>query len=143
MPRIFEVGKSFFVYEFFKDAQMLQDLLRSEDTAAFDWRSPGEFVARLHEFDCQHISNATLRNPILPYKINLQYMGSRAFKSDSLAGSLKKELLNDSTGTTVHGDLNTRNILVGPDRVIMIDFEHFGICRPVYDLAYVVSELFI
>jgi Ser/Thr protein kinase RdoA (MazF antagonist) len=42
-----------------------------------------------------------------------------------------------------HGDINSRNIMVGPDTIGVIDFEQSHLGTPAYDLAYILCEVFI
>ncbi|MGV3654378.1 MAG: phosphotransferase family protein, partial [Noviherbaspirillum sp.] len=77
------------------------------------------------------------------YKVKLQYQDILewfpAEARDCAAGFIEEYLL--CADTLVHGDLNSRNILVDGDRISIIDFEQGHIGEGVYDVAYIVSEL--
>ncbi|KXU34362.1 hypothetical protein AXK11_08615 [Cephaloticoccus primus] len=99
-----------------------------------------------------HVLAPTPRAPLLAasrpfkaFKVDLQYTcllvevppALHAAARDFVAAYLQQE------AEPVHGDLNSRNILIGKDGVSVIDFEqgHFG--EGVYDLAYLLSEYVI
>lgn len=47
------------------------------------------------------------------------------------------------TDCVTHGDLNSRNIIVSGSALGVIDFEQSHLGTPAYDLAYILSEVFI
>ncbi|MDR7152047.1 aminoglycoside phosphotransferase (APT) family kinase protein [Hydrogenophaga palleronii] len=84
-------------------------------------------------------------NPFKAFKIDLQYTRVLTEVPQSLhmaaESFIATYLLEDAE--PVHGDLNSRNILIASNITSVIDFEqgHFG--EGVYDLAYLISEYVI
>lgn len=80
------------------------------------------------------------------YKLQLQYYGGTTQLSP-YQGKIIKKFTDDYKkvrSCIVHGDLNSKNILLTPDKKgYVIDFEQAHIGSPSYDLAFILSELFI
>lgn len=80
------------------------------------------------------------------YKLSLQYLNIAKLLEpkanniiEDFEGSYRKSNL-----CIVHGDLNSKNILIGAnEEVSVIDFEQSHIGTPAYDLAYILSEIYI
>jgi hypothetical protein len=125
---------------------LAEDGDKAADAAALELplRSTARWLGRLHALPLQPRDTLLAASrPFKAFKIELQYVrlvdelppplhrAARAFIDDYLA--LEAE--------PVHGDLNSRNVLVDADHVVsVIDFEqgHFG--EGSYDLAYLLSE---
>jgi aminoglycoside phosphotransferase (APT) family kinase protein len=116
------------------------------DAAALEvpLRSIARWLGRLHSLPLQPRSSLLAASqPFKAFKIELQYVRL----VDELAPPLRRAALafiDDYLALDaepVHGDLNSRNVLVdGNNLVSVIDFEqgHFG--EGSYDLAYLLSE---
>lgn len=79
------------------------------------------------------------------YKVGLQYFDLLPLLAPPLrdhAARFTEDYLR-TTHDVVHGDLNSRNILVAPPRVAVIDFEQGHLGDGVYDLAYILAEYVI
>lgn len=80
------------------------------------------------------------------YKLLLQYYET-AHALGGIAGQILESFANEykqKQNCVVHGDLNSRNILIGQDNTVhVIDFEQAHLGSPAFDLAYVLSELHI
>lgn len=80
------------------------------------------------------------------YKLDLQY-----YKIAELLESTQKDSLitfvenyKQQNLCVVHGDLNSKNILITPNNAAyVIDFEQAHLGSPAYDLAFILSELYI
>jgi hypothetical protein len=99
-----------------------------------------------------HTATKSINEPILDdtrfrdYKVELQYNNvAQSLDSDkkriiqNFADYYKQQNL-----CMVHGDLNSKNILLtAKNQVHVIDFEQAHLGTPAYDLAFILSELFI
>lgn len=79
------------------------------------------------------------------FKLNLQYDGIRAHLTESEAKIVMqcKERYQARSACVTHGDINSRNIIVGPSRMGIIDFEQSHLGAPSYDIAYILCEILI
>jgi hypothetical protein len=82
------------------------------------------------------------------YKLHLQYLAA----SELFAPHARQAVRNvvnryrDCRSTVVHGDFNSRNILLtaSPGHgACIVDFEQCHVGAPIYDVAYIVAELVI
>lgn len=98
--------------------------------------------ARSSNFDGTALDDTRFRD----YKLDLQYNGV-ARHLDMSRGKLIRdfaEWYKQQRLCVVHGDLNSKNVLLAPDETVyVIDFEQAHLGSPAYDLAYIVAELFI
>lgn len=80
------------------------------------------------------------------YKLQLQYYNGIEQLS-SYQGKIIKRFTDDYKKISrciVHGDLNSKNILLASDeKAYVIDFEQAHLGSPAYDLAFILSELYI
>lgn len=87
--------------------------------------------------------NTTFRD----YKLTLQYYELTRQLEPDLAAMVQQLADNYRTQSycLLHGDINSRNIVLNEETeaIGMIDFEQAHIGHPVYDLAYLLSELLI
>jgi len=104
------------------------------------------WLARLHRDPPPELATLVAHSAAFKhYKVDLQYErllpelgGARAAGARFIAQYLAAE------HDLLHGDLNSRNILVGGDgAVTVIDFEQGQVGDGVYDVAYLLSELVI
>lgn len=106
-----------------------------------------EWLAALHQLPLDRRAEmAAATAPFKRFKIELQYVQLLPLldrsKRRSSEDFIQRYLASDEMA--VHGDLNSRNILVGPGAgVSIIDFEQGHLGEGVYDLAYLLSELVI
>lgn len=97
----------------------------------------------LNKFDATTILSD---NRFRDYKLDLQYLNVA-----ELLNPTKGQILRDfaewykQRGVCVtHGDFNSKNILISSDgKAYVIDFEQAHLGTPAYDLAFILSELFI
>jgi hypothetical protein len=105
-------------------------------------------LARFHNAaQSKHYINTPLsNNRFRDYKVDLQYY--------NVAQSLdtkREKILGDFAGwykqqqeCITHGDLNSKNVLITSNETAhVIDFEQAHLGTPAYDLAFILSELFI
>ena len=80
------------------------------------------------------------------YKLRLQYYNGIQQLS-AHQGEIIKRFTDDYKKLRhciVHGDLNSKNVLLAPDeKAYVIDFEQAHLGSPAYDLAFILSELYI
>ncbi|WP_404993820.1 phosphotransferase family protein [Cupriavidus pauculus] len=79
------------------------------------------------------------------YKVRLQYEDLFPLLSSPLMDGAHAFVAAymQASSDVVHGDLNSRNILVEGDTVAIIDFEQGHLGDGIYDLAYILSEYVI
>lgn len=79
------------------------------------------------------------------FKLNLQYDGILPFVNEAEGDSVMrcKQQYQEKAECVTHGDINSRNILVGGNSIGVIDFEQSHLGSPAYDVAYILSELMI
>ena len=79
------------------------------------------------------------------YKLRIQYdeMAKKMNRNQSAAVMSCKEIYQKRAVCLVHGDINSRNIMVDQNSLGVIDFEQAHIGAPEYDLAYILCELVI
>jgi len=79
------------------------------------------------------------------FKLQLQYddIASRLDQKESDVILRCREHYQACSDCVTHGDINSRNILVGQHTIEVIDFEQSHLGTPAYDLAYILSEVFI
>lgn len=84
-------------------------------------------------------------NDFKKFKIQLQYNNMLKYLPSDLitkAEHFISDYLNKNDDP-LHGDINSRNILIMQDEVSIIDFEQGQFGDGIYDLAYIVSEYII
>lgn len=86
-------------------------------------------------------ANRTFRN----FKLKLQYDNVADMLPEKLSRIVieTREKYQSEKSCVVHGDINSRNILIGSDSISIIDFEQSHLGSPVYDIAYILSEIII
>jgi len=127
-------------------APLQQQLLQADDDAAAaraTLKSLVRWLAVLHTLPLEPRGPLLAASrPFKAYKVDLQYARLITELPPRVhAGALQfiRDYLADESDP-VHGDLNSRNVLVDDNSLSVIDFEqgHFG--AGIYDLAYLVSE---
>ncbi|MBO9730333.1 MAG: aminoglycoside phosphotransferase family protein [Chitinophaga sp.] len=133
------------------NAKPLIDYLAAGKTPVTALLAVARALARLHSATYHSIAytehplfrNTTFRD----YKLALQYYELSRELAPDLAKAVQH--LADTYSTqcycVLHGDINSRNIVLNEETeaIGMIDFEQSHIGHPVYDLAYLLSELLI
>lgn len=105
------------------------------------------WLRHFHDTPCQKaavIGNASEK--FKAYKANLQYTALLDLLPLVCRGKAERHLQQhlDDTETLLHGDINSRNVIVCTDHSIaIIDFEQGQMANPSYDIAYLVSEYVI
>lgn len=111
------------------------------------WEKLPVALAKLHAGTYNHSErNNLLANRIFrDFKLALQYDGIAGFLTEDECQILfeAKRLHAASSACVLHGDLNSRNILIDDHRLGVIDFEQSHLGDPAYDLAYILSEIYI
>jgi thiamine kinase-like enzyme len=121
-------------------------LSRGEQPQAFFEQLP-IVLARLNESTFGRFApdtvygNTTFRD----FKLKIQYddVAARLESAEAAIVMACKESYQRDASCVLHGDINSRNILVGPGALGVIDFEQSHLGSPAYDLAYILCELFI
>jgi len=115
----------------------------SEDAlpALIDW------LSALHQFKLPYDASLLAASaPFKEFKIHLQYTQLLKELPAQLELPARQfiETYLHCQREPVHGDLNSRNILIAPDGLVaVIDFEQGHAGEGIYDLAYIVSEYVI
>jgi aminoglycoside phosphotransferase (APT) family kinase protein len=130
----------------------LIDFLSTGSAPLEAMRTVGRVLGRLHQqtFGQAHlIDNPHYRNEeFRDFKLGLQYLRL----AEQIPEHMRQpviDLVEDyrrSQVAVLHGDINSRNIVVGlgnPAPVGVIDFEQSHVGHPAYDLSYFLSELVI
>jgi hypothetical protein len=86
-------------------------------------------------------ANTTFRD----FKLGLQYDDIAAVLEPDEAEVVRecKSRYRTQLECVTHGDINSRNVIVGPNAMGVIDFEQSHLGTPAYDLAYILCEIFI
>ena len=104
-------------------------------------------LASLHQTTYRKFSqDPSYRNrDFRDFKLKLQYddIASLLNEKESDIVLKCKEHYQNCLDCITHGDINSRNILVGEQTIGIIDFEQSHLGAPAYDLAYILSEIFI
>lgn len=94
----------------------------------------------------RYATTALSDNRFRDYKINLQYHNMAALLATQKGHILRDfaERYKRQCECITHGDLNSKNVLISPQgRAYVIDFEQAHLGTPAYDLAFILSELYI
>ncbi|MGX7149760.1 phosphotransferase [Enterococcus ureasiticus] len=108
----------------------------------------GEAIAEFHNSSVPK-NDVIETNELLLYKIGIQYctdlIDGLTDQHRKIYKQLYSELLNfDDSFVPIHGDFNGKNILIDQSGMLgIIDFEHSGMGKCVYDLSYFVAEVVI
>jgi tRNA A-37 threonylcarbamoyl transferase component Bud32 len=121
----------------------------SPETILVSYEICMKWLAAMHSADCKDFEEIeSSSNLFKEYKIDLQYSKLINFLPLTIQSSAKnfvRTYLN-SKKQLVHGDLNSRNILIDKkDNIIIsiIDFEQGHLGCGLYDVAYICCELVI
>lgn len=104
----------------------------------------GKGIAQFHNSSLSEVNF----NELVTYKIGLQYTSYPEWLPNqyhNLYKELYNELLDPYTNfVPIHGDFNAKNIIVERSGSFgIIDFEHSGLGKRVYDLAYIIADIMI
>lgn len=147
-PRILSFDDTAFIMEAIPEADhLLSYLSRGEcpDTIIKDLPMG---LAAFHTSASSKIGEASLwqDSRFRNYKLRLQYYNGIQQLS-AHQGEIIKRFTDDYKKLRhciVHGDLNSKNVLLAPDeKAYVIDFEQAHLGSPAYDLAFILSELYI
>lgn len=146
VPKIYGVDFDNFVMimEYIEDGVLLEDLLRKEKLGLETIQSLVEFLLNLH--------NKTIGNKMVeimvsqenywPLKFDLQYLKIKCSKK--VKEKIRKLVENFRNICLVHGDYNTRNILVkSNNEIATVDFEETGFKDPAHDMGVILAHLVI
>ena len=146
IPKIRLTSRNSFVMDYLDGGSSLKLLLDSGEYVV-NMNCLGRAIAQFHNISkCE--MNRLEFNDLLLYKIRIQYkydlVEGLTSKKKEIYDELHHELLNlNSSFCFVHGDLNAKNIIVMESGEFgIIDFEHSGIGKRVYDLAKGISILY-
>lgn len=147
IPKIRLTSRNSFVMDYLDGGSSLKFLLDSGEYVR-NMSCLGRAIAQFHNISkCE--MNTLEFNDLLLYKIKIQYnydlIEELTKKNKEIYDELYNELLNlNSSFVLIHGDLNAKNIIVMKSGELgIVDFEHSGIGKRVYDLAYLVAEFVI
>lgn len=143
VPKLLSFSKESVTLEYFKDSVPLFDVIRQEGTAGINWRALGKWLGLLHAQKVSASDRKILTNPVTSYKINLQYNYAKFDLTSDSKQQLTKEVNSHLGGTLCHGDFHSKNVLICDQGFVIIDFEHAGVRHPVYDLAYMLSDIIL
>ncbi|EJF91076.1 phosphotransferase [Bartonella tamiae] len=104
------------------------------------------FLAKLHNMT---INNKNMlyssSNEFKKFKIKLQYNDMFNYIPIEFISKLEKFILNyiNTNCDLIHGDINSRNILIEKNEISIIDFEQGQLGEGIYDISYIISEYVI
>jgi aminoglycoside phosphotransferase len=128
------------------DHPLIDDLSAGRIPAALVDQLP-RVLALLHQTTYQTYAPASdfANTAFRDFKLGLQYDGvARELAPDEAAVVMAcKQRYQRRADCVTHGDLNSRNIIVGADTIGVIDFEMSHLGAPAYDLAYILCEVLI
>ncbi|ROS05523.1 phosphotransferase family enzyme [Sinobacterium caligoides] len=136
-----------FLMEEANTSQPLIEVLEQGGLSDVQLTKVSSFLAYFHKTtyniysDEESLSNVEFRD----FKLSLQYDDIAELLTEKEASVVLKckEKHQKTQQCVLHGDINSRNILVGKKGVSVIDFEQSHLGSPSYDVAYILSEIFI
>ncbi|HCD7932429.1 TPA: aminoglycoside phosphotransferase family protein [Enterococcus faecium] len=147
IPRIRLVLSKSFVMDYIEEGSNIKKMLDNGHNIT-GFRELGKALAQLHN-SCDSFQILNDINEMYLYKLSIQYSPSSieglSKKEKNLYKELHAELLNSQTDfVLIHGDFNGKNVVVKDSgEMCIIDFEHSGCGKKVYDLAYFVADIMI
>lgn len=148
VPAVLARDDTAFVMEAVPDADNLLGYLSSGQCPKDITAALPSALARFHNAArSEHYIDTPLSdNRFRDYKVDLQYHNV-AQSLDPEKGQILRdfaEWYKQQQECVAHGDLNSKNVLITPDGTAhVIDFEQAHLGTPAYDLAFILSELFI
>ena len=125
---------------------LIDDLSAGQRPAAFVARLP-QALAMLHQATYHRFAPGSgyANTAFRDFKLGLQYDDvARKLDPEEAAAVIRcKERYQQRAECITHGDLNSRNIIIGSDTIGVIDFEQAHLGAPAYDLAYILCEVLI
>lgn len=127
------------------------ELITTNKIDLFHMQSIAKTIARLHakyQNNREFINDRVFQNEeFRDFKLTLQYQNI----AEELGGTYKgiitdlMERYKAQLITVLHGDLNSRNIVVNSksNTLGIIDFEQSHVGNPIYDIAYFLCEIYI
>lgn len=144
IPQIYVASDVSYIMEYIDSSYTLKELLDSGNTIS-KLKDFGKSIAKFHSKCVDSIGV----NMMLKYKMNLQYKPPKNIKLNDeelyIYRILKSECFSSKfPSVLIHGDLNAKNILVTKNsEIVLIDFEHAGLGKRVYDIAYMIADIVI
>jgi len=145
VPRILGGGDGWFAMEYLGDMPNWKTLLLSGDADESTARLAGEVLGRLHAAswldDSAHTRFDTLPNF---HALRIEpYLLTTANRVPEVGDILRAEAarLAETKLALVHGDYSPKNLLTGPQRLIVLDAECAWFGDPAFDTAFLLTHL--
>ncbi len=148
VPAVLARDATAFVMEDIPEASNLLGYLSSGECPDTVRTALPAALARFHNAGRSegYIDTPLRDNRFRDYKVDLQYHNV-AKLLDADRGKILRdfaEWYKQQQECIAHGDLNSKNVLITPSRTAhVIDFEQAHLGTPAYDLAFILSELYI
>ena len=115
-------------------------LAKAEHISQKDARTTIELLAALHNCDAPPPSRRTSRSIVRSARRKAdriaQLAPQYAEAARSLADTIEGQRVRDTELVPSHGDFSPRNVLVAPDRFVLIDWDRFQFADPARDVVY-------
>lgn len=138
----------FFVMEYFGDEYLnWKDLLLRNDVNPQHAKEAARFLGRVHSHSWHNDQvrrNFDTTQNFFALRIE-PYLLATAKKHAPLAVYYEKEAerIKETRICLVHGDFSPKNILIGPDRMIVLDCEVAWYGEPAFDLAFMMNHFLL
>lgn len=145
VPRILGGGDGWFAMEYLGDIPNWKTALLTGDADVATARLAGEVLGRLHSASWLD-DDARARFDTLPnfHALRIEpYLLTTATRVPEAAHILRIEAtrLAETKLALVHGDYSPKNLLVGPQRLIVLDAECAWFGDPAFDTAFLLTHL--
>ncbi len=145
VPRILGGGDGWFAMEYLGDMPNWKTALLAGDADEYTAKLAGEILGRLHAASWLD-DVARTRFDTLPnfHALRIEpYLLTTASRVPEVADILRAEAarLSETKLALVHGDYSPKNLLVGPQRLIVLDAECAWFGDPAFDTAFLLTHL--